>query len=103
MLIAFIVVLTWLMITSSFHSGIFNPRWIYNSRLYDHSKVALTRELGANSKLQNLLSGYDDIECIEIPCIEFVYMPDLERLSSSMNSHDVIVLTSPKVTLIIFI
>lgn len=60
--------------------------------------VALTRELGANSKLSNLLSSSVDIECLEIPCIQFELGPgaaDLEK-DGFLESFDIITITSPQ-------
>lgn len=58
-------------------------------------RVALTRELGENSKLQNLLLG---VECAEIPCIQFALTEEAMQLKSEIEDckHDLISLTSPQ-------
>ena len=59
------------------------------------AKVALTRELGNNEKLRAILRG-KNIECVEIPCIEFGPGKDLHKLGDAMLQCDVIVLSSPQ-------
>ena len=58
-------------------------------------KVALTREQGANQKLKDLLQPYQDIECVEIPCIQFADGPDQGRLETEIQRHDLALITSP--------
>ena len=59
------------------------------------AKVALTRELGNNEKLGDLLRE-KNIECVEIPCISFCPGLDVDRLGDAMLQCDIIVLSSPQ-------
>jgi uroporphyrinogen-III synthase len=56
------------------------------------SRVALTREVGSNTKLLELLQGVD---CVELPCLSFVPREEASRLAVEMTLHDFTVLTSP--------
>ncbi|KAL2249655.1 UNVERIFIED_CONTAM: Uroporphyrinogen-III synthase, chloroplastic [Sesamum indicum] len=60
-------------------------------------KVVVTRERGKNGKLINALASYG-INCLELPLIQHMQLPDLEKLSSllSSTSFDWIVITSPE-------
>lgn len=64
-------------------------------------KVALTRERNANDKLKETFQRDPAslIECVEIPCIQFHWMPELD-LSEHISNHDVVVLTSPQAALV---
>ena len=64
-----------------------------NSRLF--LKVALTRELGSNYKLKEILEE-KNIDCVEVPCIAFGPGKDINQLNSAMKSTDVIVISSPQ-------
>ena len=55
--------------------------------------VALTRELGANTKLSAMLSNLD---CVEIPCIQCSPCMEKSVFESGLNENDVVVLTSPQ-------
>lgn len=55
-------------------------------------KVALTRETGANEKLRRLLHN---VQCYQIPCIDFSVDFDVEILSEMVRVNDVVVITSP--------
>jgi len=59
-------------------------------------KVALTRELGTNDKLSKLLSNNKNIQCIELPCIQFFDGDDTDKVKSEIPKNDVIILTSPQ-------
>lgn len=56
-------------------------------------RIALTREAGTNEKLSKLLP---DLECVELPCIQFFDGEDLQQLKVEMLSSDVIIITSPQ-------
>jgi uroporphyrinogen-III synthase len=53
----------------------------------------LTRELGANDAIKELLHGLD---CIELPCIAFGNGPDTDKLASAIPQYDIISITSPQ-------
>jgi uroporphyrinogen-III synthase len=57
------------------------------------TKVALTREAGANEKLAKLLDGLDTVE---IPCIMFADGEDADKLPGALKSFDIVVITSPQ-------
>ena len=57
------------------------------------AKIALTRESGFNNKLLQLLP---DLECHEIPCIDFQSVGNDVELSGAIVEHDVVMLTSPQ-------
>lgn len=65
----------------------------YRSSRLDAIRIALTREAGANEKLLKLLP---DLECVEIPCIQFFDGEDLPKLKTEMLHNDVIIITSPQ-------
>jgi hypothetical protein len=86
-------------------------KYKYTSSGMKRSVVALTRERGANDKLMNLLvskskglsnenenedKNKDNLECIEIPCIQFGPGPDLPALTSALRETDLVVITSPQ-------
>ena len=56
-------------------------------------KIALTRELGMNNQLKDLLS---DFQCIELPCVGFAPGPDTDSLPKELLKYDIIVITSPQ-------
>ncbi len=56
-------------------------------------KVALTREKGANDKMKLLLP---DLDCVELPCIQFAEGPDLSHLPTAIRNSDLIIVTSPQ-------
>ncbi|KAJ9166193.1 hypothetical protein P3X46_020975 [Hevea brasiliensis] len=60
-------------------------------------KVVVTRERGKNGKLIKALAKHG-ISCLELPLIQHIQGPDLDRLSSvlSNTSFDWIVITSPE-------
>ncbi|GAV69037.1 HEM4 domain-containing protein [Cephalotus follicularis] len=60
-------------------------------------KVVVTRERGKNGKLINALDKHG-INCLELPLIQHMQGPDLDRLSSVLSdtSFDWIVITSPE-------
>mmetsp|Transcript_12522 Transcript_12522/g.26489 ORF Transcript_12522/g.26489 Transcript_12522/m.26489 type:complete len:313 (-) Transcript_12522:103-1041(-) len=64
--------------------------------------VTLTREEGKNEKLKKKIDGNSDlreqIDVLEIPCIEHAVGPDYERLSSLLLSEewDYVAITSPE-------
>ncbi|KAK4429043.1 Uroporphyrinogen-III synthase, chloroplastic [Sesamum alatum] len=60
-------------------------------------KVVVTRERGKNGKLINALASCG-INCLELPLIQHMQLPDLDKLSSvlSSTSFDWIVITSPE-------
>lgn len=68
----------------------------YHLSLQASLKVALTRELGTNDKLQKLLCENKNIECIELPCIQFFDGDDVEKVKSEIPKNDVVILTSPQ-------
>ncbi|KAL0325636.1 UNVERIFIED_CONTAM: Uroporphyrinogen-III synthase, chloroplastic [Sesamum radiatum] len=65
-------------------------------------KVVVTRERGKNGKLINALvilySASYGINCLELPLIQHMQLPELDKLSSvlSSTSFDWIVITSPE-------
>lgn len=75
-----------------------HPKTMYRGRLNLQAvlKVALTRELGTNDKLSKLLSNNKNIQCIELPCIQFFDGDDTDKLKSEIPKNDVIILTSPQ-------
>ena len=60
-------------------------------------KVALTRELGKNSKLEVLLKEHG-VETMEIPCITFETGADFDKLSCALSDSEweFVVITSPE-------
>jgi len=70
----------------------------------EHSSivVALTREDGKNEKLKNKIKDenhlINQIDMLELPCIEHAVGPDYDRLSSTLISEqwDYIAITSPE-------
>lgn len=66
-----------------------------SGRLTQLPRIALTREMGHNTKLRRLLF---DIDCVELPCTETVpSLPDLAALRHEIDKHDIILATSPNV------
>ncbi|KAG9147114.1 hypothetical protein Leryth_005348 [Lithospermum erythrorhizon] len=59
--------------------------------------VVVTREHGKNDKLINALAKHG-INCLELPLIQHMHLPDVKRLSSILNetAFDWIVITSPE-------
>lgn len=62
-------------------------------KLYNNIKIGLTRENGANSKLAYLIQ---DLQCVEIPCIDFAPGTDNSLLPQEISNSDSIVITSPQ-------
>ncbi|XP_057470270.1 uroporphyrinogen-III synthase, chloroplastic isoform X1 [Actinidia eriantha] len=65
-------------------------------------KVVVTRERGKNGKLINALAKHG-INCLELPLIEHMHLPDLDRLPSVLstdNAFDWIIITSPEAGLV---
>ncbi|XP_060199502.1 uroporphyrinogen-III synthase, chloroplastic isoform X2 [Lycium barbarum] len=60
-------------------------------------QVVVTRERGKNNKLINALARHG-IDCLELPLIQHMHLPDLDRLTSilSETSYDWIIITSPE-------
>ncbi|PHT51158.1 Uroporphyrinogen-III synthase, chloroplastic [Capsicum baccatum] len=60
-------------------------------------KVVVTRERGKNSKLINAL-GRHGIDSLELPLIQHMHLPDLDRLTSLLSEarFDWIIITSPE-------
>ena len=79
--------------SNSFHT-ISKSNKLISLSLKASPKIALTREAGANQKLNKLLLAYD---CYEIPCIQFFEGEDAHILKDELIKHDVIVITSPQV------
>nr|XP_009607743.1 uroporphyrinogen-III synthase, chloroplastic isoform X3 [Nicotiana tomentosiformis] len=60
-------------------------------------KVVVTRERGKNGKLMNSLARHG-IDCLELPLIQHMHLPDLGRLTSVLSdaAFDWIIITSPE-------
>ncbi|CAK9159172.1 unnamed protein product [Ilex paraguariensis] len=60
-------------------------------------KVVVTRERGKNGKLINALAKHG-INCLELPLIQHMKLPDLDRLCSVLSdtAFDWIIITSPE-------
>lgn len=57
------------------------------------ARIALTREDGSNQKLADLLP---DLECVELPCIQFGPGSDYNLLTKELTTYDIIAISSPQ-------
>lgn len=91
----------WMLVLSfwgcvSFHDfskSYLSKRRVQSKLMLMQIKIGLTREKGANEKLQSLLSEF---ECLEIPCITFASTNERVKLTSEVSSHDLAIITSPQ-------
>ena len=89
-------------ITLSFSKNFVKPFTITHNHIHNHHnlqvslkavRIGLTREEGTNDKLSKLLT---DLECIEIPCIQFFEGDGVSKLQHEMLKNDIIIITSPQ-------
>jgi len=57
-------------------------------------RVGLTRQLGSNQRLSELLTH--EVVGVEIPCIQFLEGEDFPKLKVDLQTHDIIIITSPQ-------
>lgn len=97
-----IIVVSVLKCSHSFQNKMTNPtiriqKYQSKSRSALYTKIALTREIGANDKLVSLLQSYDTYE---IPCIMFADGEDTSKLPDAISKYDIIIITSPQAALV---